>query len=98
MTADPVDEVLHFHEGAHGEFFIQRGGNRVAELSYQMAGEDAMVPHTWVDPKLRGGALAQSLVEALVGWARKENRKIIPMCSYVRAVFARTPEYADVLR
>jgi predicted GNAT family acetyltransferase len=96
MITEPEDEVLHFHEGAHGEFFVQRGGNRVAELSYQMSGEDAMVGHTWVDPKLRGGALGQRLVEALVAWARRENRKIIPMCSYVRAVFARTPGYADV--
>ena len=28
--------------------------------------------------------------------ARRENRKITPACSYVRAVMDRTPAYADV--
>lgn len=98
MTGARGDEVRHSHAGAHGEFFIERGGKRVAELTYRIAGEDAIVGHTWVDPKLRGGTLGSALVEAVVEWARKEGRKVIPMCSYVRAVFARTPAYADVQR
>ena len=93
-TADDVVE----HEGSprDGVFFIRRGGRRVAELTYRMLGEAALVDHTWVDPALRGGKLAPMLVAAVVEWARRENRKISPACSYVRAVMDRTPAYADV--
>ena len=68
----------------------------MAELTYRMMGGDAMVDHTWVDPKLRGGGDAARLVEAVVEWARSEHMKLVPACSYVRAVFDRTPAYADV--
>ena len=86
------------HEGGerHGAFFIEREGRRVAELTYRMMGADAMVDHTWVDPKLRGGGEAKSLVLAAVEWARKEHMKLVPVCSYVRTVFDRTPAYSDV--
>ena len=86
------------HEGGErqGAFFIEREGRRVAELTYRMMGADAMVDHTWVDPKLRGGSEAKSLVAAAVEWARQEHMKLVPVCSYVRAVFDRTPAYADV--
>ncbi len=94
MSSDTKDEVRH----SEGHFLIERGGRRVAELTYRMAGADALVDHTWVDPQLRGGDLGRSLVEALVAWARRENVKVVPMCSYVRAAFARTPAYADVQR
>jgi uncharacterized protein len=88
--------IRHAEEGARGEFFVEQGGKRVAELTYSMSGASAIVGHTWVEPSLRGGTLASDLVEAAVQWARAGDRKIVPACSYVRAVFARTPAYADV--
>jgi len=97
-TTREGDPIQHRSHGAHGEFFVERDGRRVAELTYSMMGEDAMVGHTWVDPKLRGGGLAPGLVDAVAEWARSEKRRIVPVCSYVRAVFARSPDYADVWR
>jgi len=91
------DPVLHDHGERNGVFFIEREGRRVAELTYRMMGDTAVVDHTWVDPKLRGGALAPSLVQAVVDWARREKHVISPACSYVRIVMDRAPEtYKDV--
>ena len=95
MTA-PANDVRHDSGERDGAFFIEREGRRVAELTYRMMGADAMVDHTWVDPTLRGGGEARSLVAAAVEWARHEHMKLVPVCSYVRAVFDRTPDYADV--
>jgi len=96
MATNPEDAIQHAQSNARGEFYIEREGRRIAELSYSLAGGDAVVGHTWVDPKHRGGTLAPDLVQAAVAWARAGDRKIIPMCSYVRAVFMRTPHYGDV--
>ncbi|SRR5258705_8606527 len=94
MTTDPIH---HNHAERGGIFFIERDGRRVAELTYRMMGDTAVVDHTWVDPKLRGGALAPSLVQAAVDWARRDNVRISPVCSYVRIVMDRSPEtYKDV--
>jgi predicted GNAT family acetyltransferase len=90
------EEISHSENGTHGVFFLERDGRRVAELTYTLSGGAALVDHTFVEPPLRGGTIAPSLVEAAVRWARQENYKILPLCSYVRSVFARKPEYADV--
>jgi predicted GNAT family acetyltransferase len=97
MSTD-TEPIQHDESGGRGEFFVERVGKRVAELTYSASGSEAVVGHTWVDPALRGGPLAPRLVNAAVEWARREKRRIVPVCSYVRAVFERTPAYGDVWR
>ena len=97
MTAPQEDPIRHEGGDRHGMFFIEREGRRVAELTYRMLGDTAVVDHTWVDPSLRGGRFAPRLVDAVVGWAREGQRKISPACSYVRMVMDRAPDtYQDV--
>jgi uncharacterized protein len=93
-----ADEIRHESGERDGAFYIERDGRRIAQLTYRMAGTDAMVDHTWVDPDLRGQGDALRLVDAAVEWARREHVKLVPACSYVRAVFARTPAYTDVYK
>ncbi len=95
MTA-PQHDIRHESDERHGAFFIEKEGRRVAELTYRMTGADATVDHTWVDPGRRAGGEAKSLVAAAVQWAREEHMKLVPLCSYVRSVLDKTPEYADV--
>ena len=93
----PQEDAIRHEDGSNGTFFVEREGRRVAELTYRMRGETAVVDHTWVDPQLRGGKLAPKLVEACVEWARKEKRTISPACSYVRMVMDRYPDaYRDI--
>jgi predicted GNAT family acetyltransferase len=96
MSVHSTEPVRHTETGNRGVFFIERDGHRVAELTYTLSGDTAMVDHTYVVPRLRGGMLAARLVAAAVDWARRERRVILPLCSYVRAVFDHKPEYADV--
>ena len=79
-----------------GEFFIEHEGRRIAELTYNLAGDRAIASHTWVDPQHRGGALARNLVEALVAWARGAGKQVVPACPYVKRVFDGEPGYNDL--
>ena len=92
------DPIGHADAGGGGEFYIESDGERIAELTYTYSGDAAVVAHTWVHPQHRGGNLAPRLVEALVEWAREGQRQVIPVCSYARTVFSRTPAYGDVWR
>jgi predicted GNAT family acetyltransferase len=96
MEKDSGIQIQHREHGSHGEFFVEREGRRVAELTYSLSGERAVVAHTWVDPTLRGEGLAPALVEAAAQWARGKSFMIVPVCSYVRAIFQRSAKYADV--
>jgi len=96
MNDATPEEVLHSDTKSRGVFYLERDGRRVAELTYKISGGQVIVDHTFVDPSMRGGTMAPSLVEAAVRWARQENLKILPLCPYVSKVFDRTPAYSDV--
>lgn len=97
-AAQATPPITHERDGDSGAFVMLRDGRRVGELLYATRGPGVVaVNHTEVDPSLRGSGAAKRLVEAVVAWARAENVKLVPRCSYVRAVLARTPDWQDVL-
>ncbi|EMF0114121.1 N-acetyltransferase [Enterococcus hirae] len=69
------------------------------EMTWSDAGPDIMIiDHTFVEPEYRGQKLAEKLVLNGVELARREGKKIIPLCPYAKKEFERKPEYQDVLR
>jgi predicted GNAT family acetyltransferase len=51
--------------------------------------------HTIAPDSLRGTGAAPALVEHMVADARTRGFGILPLCPYVRAQYARHPEWAD---
>ena len=92
-----MNEIQHEHSGHRGAFFLERDGERLAQMTYTVAGSRVIIDHTDVDDRLRGTGMGRKLVEAAVEWARKENARLMPLCPYAKSVFDKTPEYADVL-
>lgn len=90
------DAIRHVASGPRGAFVIERGGERLGELTYTVAGSRVILDHTQIDDRLRGTGAGARLVAAAVQWARAEQRKLLPLCPFAKSVFDRTPEYADV--
>lgn len=59
--------------------------------------EQMVINHTQVFDGYEGQGIARQMVMAAVDFARKNNRTIVPVCSYAKAVLTRTDEYHDVL-
>ena len=55
-----------------------------------------VIQSTYVYEKLRGQNIARQLVQHVADMARKEQKKIVPFCSYVIALFNKTDEFDDV--
>lgn len=71
----------------------------IGEMTWSDAGPDIMIiDHTFVEPEYRGQKLAEKLVLNGVELARREGKKIIPLCPYAKKEFERKPEYQDVIR
>jgi len=52
--------------------------------------------HTGAPDALKGTGVAAAMVEFLVADARERGFKVIPICPYVRARYAKHPEWRDV--
>ena len=72
-------------------------GERLAEMTYTVAGSRVIIDHTDVDDRLRGQGAGKQLVKAAVEWARAEQRKLMPLCPFAKSVFDKTADYSDVL-
>lgn len=55
------------------------------------------VVRVYVEPNFRGQGIAEKLVNALVEHARISNLKLVPVCSYAVAYFAKNKKQKDVL-
>jgi predicted GNAT family acetyltransferase len=85
-------------KGTHYAFFIEEEGERLAEMVFKQAGPDKIIiEHTEVDDKLRGTGAGKKLVAEAVAYARRNNLKIVPLCSFTKSVIDKTKEYQDVL-
>lgn len=95
----PGDITIEHEEGeTKGRYFIRLEGHE-AEMTYSRAGATRIIiDHTGVPDALKGRGLGKRLVERAVEDARRDGRKIIPLCPFAKAQFARNPAWADVLQ
>ncbi len=68
-----------------------------AELTFTRSAPDLVrADHTGAPEALRGTGAAAALVRYLVGDARAGGFRIVAACPYVRAQYARNPDWSDV--
>ncbi|WP_339123702.1 N-acetyltransferase [Fusobacterium nucleatum] len=80
-----------------GEGFFIYGENKeiLARLEYKRNGNVLDFEHTIVSDKLKGQGVAQKLLDEAVEYARKNNFKVLAVCSYVIKKFE-TGKYDDI--
>ncbi|CAH0417401.1 N-acetyltransferase [Periweissella fabaria] len=70
-------------------------GQLLAEIDFpKIPGKNAIaITHTFVDPSLRGQGIANQLLTAVIDYAKENDLKIKPECSFAQKVFDLTPAY-----
>lgn len=91
-------EIQHQKQNNQGVFFIaNEDGEHLASMTYIMDTPTIMrIEHTTVSEQLAGQGVGKKSVEAGVNFAREHQYKIIPACSYARALIEKTETYHDV--
>lgn len=72
--------------------------NPKAVLDYRDKGPGVIEAyHTLVNEELEGQGVAGKLFEELIKYAKKENLKIIPTCSYIERKMNKDEKYAQYI-
>ncbi len=78
-------------------FYANCDGQHVGEITFVRVGIDKLIiDHTDVSENYRHENIGINLVRHVVDLARNQNRKIITMCPFAKAMFSRYPEFDDV--
>ena len=82
----------------NGAFYIDIEGKHEAMMTFVFAGEDKIIiDHTEVNPGNNGKGFGKMMVAKAVQYARENGIKIIPLCTFAKSVFDKTPEFREVL-
>ncbi|WP_316832096.1 GNAT family N-acetyltransferase [Pedobacter aquatilis] len=85
------------NEYNRGEVELFSDDEKAGKMDIAIIDGTLVVYHTEVDEKFGGKGFAKLLLEKLVGYAREQDIKILPLCPYVHAEFNRHPEkYQDI--
>jgi hypothetical protein len=90
-------EIMHEDDGSKGMFFVEQDGQILAKLTYVWDGNKIIIDHTVVDNSLSGKGIGKQLMQKSVDFAREKNIKIMPLCSFAKAVFDKVEDFQDVL-
>ena len=84
------------HEKENERFVIYLDGNEVY-VEYTLTEKEINLYHTYTHPALRGKGLAAQVVRAAFEFAKENNLKVIPTCSYVQSFIAKNDEYKKLV-
>lgn len=90
--------MIELKEGINKFYFGDTLENPKAEVTYvSHKGDTIIIDHTFVSNELRGQNVGKQLIKKVVDFARQENKKIVPQCSFAQKEFTKNKEYEDVL-
>jgi len=72
-------------------------GNDLAVCEYRTVQSGLELYHTYVPERFRGQGIAAKLAEEALNYAKLENIKVVPTCSYIAVYIERHPEYRGLL-
>ncbi len=96
MSQPNESSVVVQHNVAARRFEAEVDGH-LAVAEYALDGDRIVFTHTFVPPELRGRGLAEKLVRPALEWARAEQRRVVPACSYVATFIERHEEFQALL-
>lgn len=89
---------LEIRKGINRFFIGESEDNDIARITYYYKEPNVIViDHTFVAVELRGKAIAGRLLTKVVEFAKENELKIIPVCSYAVKKMTRNDDYKEIL-
>ncbi|MGN6326988.1 GNAT family N-acetyltransferase [Pseudolysinimonas sp.] len=86
------------HDDAHHRYVLERDGQQIGQVVYELGDGVIRVLHTEVDESLQERGLGSKLARAVLDDIRaNSDRQLVPICPFFRAYLARHPEDRDLM-
>lgn len=89
-------EIKIMFEEAYSRSAAYDNSKLIGECDFIKENSKWVITHTIVSTGYEGRGIARNLVNLVIEEARKENIKILPLCSYAQKLMSKE-EYKDVL-
>jgi uncharacterized protein len=80
-----------------GRYELHVDGDLAGVADYSERGEVLVMPHTEIEPSLRGNGLGAVLVQGALDDIRPSGKKVVPSCWYVAQFIDENPSYRDLV-
>lgn len=84
------------HQADQTRFVLEEDGYE-AQVIYEMRGDVLHLTHTLVPGAIGGRGIAAKLVQAAMDYAKANDMKVSPDCSYAEAWIRKNPSYQDLV-
>lgn len=90
--------MLEIKKGEKSFYIGDREEAATAKMAFVLNGEDlVIIDSTFVSEEWKGQGVGKQLLDALVEWARKEDKKILPLCPYAKVQMEKNADYDDMI-
>jgi uncharacterized protein len=94
--SSPDDPAISVQHNAAERRFEAKIDGYLCVAEYEQQDGEIAFTHTFVPPELRGRGIAEKLVRTALDYARAEQLRVVPACSYVAAFIRRHREYVPL--
>jgi predicted GNAT family acetyltransferase len=86
------------HDKENNQFIAEVEG-KISHLKYTVSPDGKILDYmsTYVPPELRGRQIAGQLAKFALDYAKENDYRVIPSCSFVQAYIQGHPEYQDLV-
>lgn len=90
--------MIEIKKGINSFYVGDSDEKPLAELTFVNSGKDLVIAeHTIISNELSGQGVGKLLLKEFIDWARLENKKIKPVCPFVKAQMEKNQEYNDMI-
>lgn len=92
-STDPI-AITHNEQAKRFETVVE---GQVGYISYQQRDDTLIYDHTIVPQSLGGKGVGSALVKHALNYARDDDKKVLPQCSFVASYIDKHPEYQHLV-
>lgn len=90
--------MLEIKKGLNSFYIGESEENPLGKIGFVNSSDEFIIAdHTEVSDELKGKSAGKHMLKELVDWAESENKKIMPLCPFVKGQMEKNEDYHHMI-